>query len=42
MILGAAIWFIVGLAAGYIFYVGPPVLVFLGVLSVIRGFTGSE
>ncbi len=40
MMLGALIWFFAGLAAGYIFFY-PPVLFVLGVLAVIRGFTGG-
>jgi len=41
MMVGAAIWFFVGLAGGYIFFY-PPVLFVLGIVSIVRGFTGQE
>jgi hypothetical protein len=42
MMLGAATWFFVGLAANRIYYVGPPILFVLGIGAVIRGFKGEE
>lgn len=41
MMLGAAVWFFVGLAAGRIFFY-PPILFVLGIGAVIRGFTGGD
>jgi hypothetical protein len=41
MMLGASIWFITGLAFGYIFFY-PPILFLLGIAAVVRGFMGRE
>jgi hypothetical protein len=41
MILAAIIWFGLGLAAGRIFYVGPVILLSLGVIEIVRGFKGD-
>ena len=41
MMLGAAIWFFAGLAAGYIFYY-PPVLFVLGIVAIFKGILGRE
>lgn len=41
MMAGAALWFGLGLAAGYIYFY-PPVMFVLGIGAAIRGFTGSE
>jgi hypothetical protein len=40
MMGGAAVWFFVGLAAGYIFFY-PPILFVLGIVAVARGFSGG-
>jgi hypothetical protein len=41
MMVGAAVWFFVGLSAGIIYFY-PPVLFVLGIGAIIRGFTGRE
>jgi uncharacterized membrane protein len=41
MMLGAAVWFFLGLAAGRIFFY-PPIMFVLGIGAVIRGFQGHE
>jgi hypothetical protein len=41
MMVGATIWFVLGLAAGYIYFY-PPVMFVLGIGAIIRGFTGQE
>jgi hypothetical protein len=41
MMVGAAIWFFVALAAGYIYFY-PPVLFVLGIVSIVAGFRGTE
>ncbi len=41
MMAGAVIWFVVGLAAGWIFFY-PPVLFVLGIVAVVRGFMGAD
>ncbi len=41
MMVGAAVWFFAGLAAGYI-YPYAPILFVLGIGAVIRGFTGQD
>ena len=41
MMVGAAVWFFVGLAAGYIFFY-PPILFVFGIVSIIKGFTGQD
>lgn len=41
MMIGAVVWFVVGLAVGYIFFY-PPILFVLGIVAVVRGFMGSE
>jgi len=41
MMLGAAVWFFAGLAAGFIYFY-PPVLFVLGIGAVIRGFKGED
>lgn len=41
MMIGAAVWFFLGLAANRIFFY-PPVLFLLGIGSIIRGFKGED
>jgi len=41
MMIGAAAWFIVGIANGYIFFY-PPVLFVLGIAAVFRGLMGGD
>jgi hypothetical protein len=41
MMLGAVVWFIAGLAFGYIFFY-PPILFLLGIAAIVRGFMGKE
>lgn len=41
MMLGAVAWFVAGLAVNTIFFY-PPVLFFLGIGAVIRGFRGGD
>jgi len=41
MMIGAAVWFFLGLAAGIIYFY-PPILFVLGIGAVIRGFTGQD
>jgi hypothetical protein len=41
MMIGAVVWFFVGLAGGIIFFY-PPVLFFFGVAAVVKGFTGRD
>jgi hypothetical protein len=41
MMIGAVVWFGVGLAGGIIFFY-PPILFVFGVGSVIKGFTGRD
>ena len=41
MMLGAAIWFVVGLAGGVIFF-KPPVLFGVGLISFFKGLFGSD
>lgn len=41
MMLGAVVWFALGMAAGYIYFY-PPVLFCLGIGAIIRGFTGKD
>jgi hypothetical protein len=41
MMIGAVVWFFAGLAAGYIFFY-PPILFVLGIVSIVKGFTGGE
>ncbi len=41
MMVGAAVWFFVGLSFNYIYFY-PPILFVLGIGAVIRGFTGQE
>ncbi len=40
MMVGAAVWFFLGLAANRIF-IYPPILFVLGIAAVVRGFTGN-
>src|SRR5262249_37356269 len=40
MMVGAAVWFFLGLAAGFIYFY-PPILFVLGIAAVVRGFTGG-
>ncbi|HWG45643.1 MAG TPA: hypothetical protein VN688_22960 [Gemmataceae bacterium] len=40
MILIAVIWFIGGLAAGYIFFY-PPILLVLGIIAIVKGLAGG-
>ncbi|MFL5328902.1 MAG: hypothetical protein ACJ8C4_08290 [Gemmataceae bacterium] len=41
MMLGAVVWFVAGLAAGYIFFY-PPILFVLGIGAIIKGFRGED
>lgn len=41
MMIGAAVWFFLGLAAGIIYFY-PPILFLFGIGAVIRGFTGQD
>jgi hypothetical protein len=41
LVLGAIIWLVVGLAFGSLFYVGPPILLLLGIIEIVRGFKGE-
>ena len=41
MMVGAAVWFFVGLAAGIIFFY-PPVLFVLGIISFFKGLFSSD
>ena len=41
MMGGAAIWFIVGFALGWVFFY-PPILFVLGAISFFRGLSGHE
>ena len=41
MMIGAAVWFFLGLAAGYIYFY-PPVMFVLGIVSIVKGFTGGD
>ncbi len=41
MMLGAVVWFGVGLVGGVIFFY-PPILFILGIGAVIKGFTGGD
>jgi len=41
MMLGAVVWFFLGLAAGRIFFY-PPILFVFGIGAVVRGFTGRN
>ena len=41
MMLGAVIWFVAGLAFGYIYFY-PPIMFVLGIGAVIKGFRGQE
>jgi hypothetical protein len=41
MLLGAVVWFFLGLAAGRIFFY-PPIMFVLGIGAIIRGFKGQE
>jgi hypothetical protein len=41
MMIGAAVWFFLGLAAG-IFYFYPPVLFCFGIAAIIRGLMGQD
>lgn len=41
MMLGAAVWFFLGLAAGRIF-IYPPIMFVLGIGAIIRGFRGED
>ena len=41
MMLGAAVWFFGGLAAGIIFFY-PPILFILGIGTMIKGFSGGD
>jgi hypothetical protein len=41
MMVGAVVWFVVGLAVGYIFFY-PPIMFVLGVLAFFRGLMGQE
>jgi len=41
MMLGAAAWFFIGLAVGYIFFY-PPILFILGFATMIKGFCGGD
>jgi hypothetical protein len=41
MMIGAVVWFVVGLAAGWIYFY-PPILFVLGIVAVVKGFMGSE
>jgi hypothetical protein len=41
MMLGAVIWFVVGLAAGILFYY-PPVLFIIGLVTFVRALFGHE
>jgi len=40
-ILIAAVWFVVGLPAGYIFFY-PPILLIAGLISLVNGLFGSD
>jgi hypothetical protein len=40
MMVGALVWFFVGLAAGYIFFY-PPVLFVLGIVALVKGLAGN-
>jgi hypothetical protein len=41
MMVGAVVWFVLGLMAGWIYFY-PPVLFVLGIGAVVRGFMGAE
>lgn len=41
MMLGAVVWFVLGLAADRIFYY-PPILFIIGIASVVKGFLGQD
>ena len=41
MIVGALVWFFLGLAAGRIF-IYPPIMCVLGIGAIVRGFRGEE
>lgn len=41
MMVGAVIWFVVGMAAGRIFFY-PPILFIFGLVSFVKGLIGSE
>jgi hypothetical protein len=41
MMLGATVWFVLGLGFGYIFFY-PPIMFLLGIGAIIRGFTGRD
>jgi hypothetical protein len=41
MMVGAVVWFGLGLFAGYIFFY-PPVMFVLGFIAIIRGLTGGD
>ncbi len=41
MMLIAVVWFVGGLAVGYIFFY-PPVLGVIGFIAVIKGLTGND
>jgi len=41
MMVGAVIWFVVGMMNGTIFFY-PPILFILGIVSMVKGFAGGE
>jgi hypothetical protein len=41
LMLGAVVWLIVGLAAGWIFYY-PPIMFIGGLVTMVKGFAGHE
>jgi hypothetical protein len=41
MIMLAVVWFCAGLAVGVIFFY-PPILLLLGLISLVKGLTGQE
>ena len=41
MMLGAVVWFFVGMAAGYIYFY-PPILFVMGLVSIVKGLGGEE
>ncbi len=41
MMVGAVVWFVVGLSFDFIFFY-PPVLFIIGIVTLVRGMMGHE